>query len=134
LKIEKIKRGVKTMDEWKTIEPGVWKPENAGDNIIGILVNKEPKDEITGYSAKYYLDTKTGMFFLWGSAVLDDRMQYAKVGNKVRITFEGRTKNKRNQHVNLFKVEVAETPESEGVDQENNGRAPVEISQVEAVR
>ena len=102
------------MDEWKTIEPGVWKPEKAGDNIIGILVNREPKDDNTGYSAKYYLETKAGMSFLWGSAVLDDRMQYAKIGDKVRITFEGRTKNKRNQDVNLFKVEVSSQREKEG--------------------
>jgi hypothetical protein len=37
-------------------------------------------------------------------------MQYVKIGQKVRITFEGRTKNKKNQQVNLFKVEVAKTP------------------------
>jgi len=34
-------------------------------------------------------------------------MQYAKIGQKVRITFEGKTKNKRNQAVNLYKVEVS---------------------------
>jgi len=38
---------------------------------------------------------------------LDDSMQYVKIGQKIRITFEGKTKNKRNQDVNLFKVEVA---------------------------
>jgi len=56
------------MGEWKTIEPGVWKPEEKGDNIIGVLVNKEPKDEQTGLSARYYLDTPEGMFFVWGCA------------------------------------------------------------------
>jgi len=43
-------------------------------------------------------------------------MQYAKIGQKVRITFEGKTKNKRNQDVNLYTVEVSdsqlETPDS----------------------
>jgi len=29
------------------------------------------------------------MFLVWGSAVIDDRMQYVKIGQKVRITFEG---------------------------------------------
>ena len=47
------------------------------------------------------------MTFVWGSAVLDDRMSYVKVGDKVRITYEGETTNKRNQRLNLFKVEVA---------------------------
>ena len=95
------------MDEWKPIEPGVWKPAKEGDNIIGILVNKEPKDEERAMSAKYYLENEQGMFFAWGSTVLDDRMQYVKVGQKIRITFEGKTKNKRGQDVNLFKVDVS---------------------------
>jgi hypothetical protein len=31
------------MDQWKTIEPGVWRPKKTGDSIVGILVNKEPR-------------------------------------------------------------------------------------------
>jgi hypothetical protein len=95
------------MDNWKTIEPSIWKPEKEGDHIIGILISKAPKDENAGYSARYYIDNIEGMLLVWGSAVLDDRMQYVKLGDRIRITFEGKTKNKRNQSVNLFKVEIA---------------------------
>ena len=91
----------------------MWKPEKEGDNIIGILVNKEPKDEDAGISARYYLENQEGMFFVWGCAVLDDRMQYVKPGEKVRITYEGKTTNKRNQKVNLYRVDVAESQKSE---------------------
>lgn len=122
------------MDEWKTIEPGVWKPEQEGNQITGVLVNKEPKDEITGLSARYYLETRAGMFFVWGTAVLDDRMQYAKIGDKVRITFEGKTTNKRNQAVNLFKVEVADRPEPEDAKNITVQDEPVDIEQIEAVK
>ena len=107
------------MDEWKTINPGVWKPEKAGDQIVGVLVNKEPKDDIAGISAKYYIETDKGMFFIWGSTVLDDRMQYVKLNQKVRITFEGKTKNKRGQDMNLFRVEVSED-EGERMDLQTN--------------
>ena len=117
------------MDEWKTIEPGVWKPEKAGDNIIGVLVNKEPKDEGSGLSARYYLENTEGMFFVWGSTVLDDRMQYVKVGQKIRITYNGKTKNKRNQDVNLFKVEVAEEGNNSNNVNKNGDGNPVEIVQ-----
>lgn len=96
------------MDNWKPIEPNVWKPKESGESIIGVVVNKTPKDEGTGLSAKYQLENPQGMILVWGSAVLDDRMQYVPVGSKVRITFEGQTKNKRQQTVNLFRVEVAE--------------------------
>ena len=91
----------------------MWKPEKEGDNIIGILVNKEPKDEDAGISARYYLENQEGMFFVWGCAVLDDRMQYVKPGEKVRITYEGKTTNKRNQKVNLYRVDVAEGQHAE---------------------
>ena len=102
------------MDKWKTIEPNVWRPKDKGDHIIGALVNKQPKDEITGLSARYQIENQEGMFLIWGSAVLDDRMQYAKIGDKIRITFDGKTKNKRNQDVNLFRVEVSESSQGDG--------------------
>ena len=122
------------MDEWKTIDPGVWKPEKESEQITGVLVSKEPKDEITGLSARYYLETKAGMFFVWGTAVLDDRMKYVKIGHKVRITFEGKTTNKRGQTVNLFKVEVAEEPEPEDAKNIAAQDEPVDIGQIEAVK
>jgi hypothetical protein len=102
------------MDKWKTIEPNVWRPKEKGDYIIGALVNKQPKDKVTGLSARYQIENQEGMFLIWGSAVLDDRMQYAKIGDKIRITFDGKTKNKRNQDVNLFRVEVAESSRVDG--------------------
>jgi hypothetical protein len=101
------------MDNWKTIEPNTWKPINPGDCIVGVLLSKKPKDEVTGLSAKYQIENGDGVFLVWGSAVLDDRMQYVAVGSKIRITFDGKTKNKRNQDVNLFKIEVAETRQEE---------------------
>ena len=123
------------MDEWKTIEPGVWKPVRENEQITGILVSKEPKDEITGLSARYYLETKAGMFFVWGTAVLDDRMKYVKIGQKVRITFGGKTTNKRGQTVNLFKVEVAEGPEgAEDAKIIAVQDEPVGIGQIEEVK
>ena len=122
------------MDEWKTIEPGVWKPEKENEQITGVLVSKEPKDEITGLSARYYLETKAGMFFVWGTAVLDDRMKYVKIGQKVRITFGGKTTNKRGQTVNLFKVEVAEGPDPEDAKIIAVQDEPVGIGQIEELK
>ena len=122
------------MDKWKTIEPNVWRPKDKGDQIIGALVNKQPKDETTGLSARYQIENKEGMFLIWGSAVLDDRMQYAKIGDKIRITFDGKTKNKRNQDVNLFTVEVATGSRGEGkADIGVNGIGSCPIEKIEDV-
>ena len=76
------------------------------------------------------------MFFVWGSTVLDDRMQYVKTGKKIRITFEGKTKNKRNQDVNLFRVDVSanvegKEPAIEG--KKDNTKDRVEVEKVQAL-
>lgn len=96
------------MGEWKNIEPGMWKPEKEGDNIIGEVVSKEPKDDAAGVGAKYHVKNDEGTFLIWGSAVLDDRMKLVEAGQKVRITYKGKTKNKRNQDVNMYVVDVWE--------------------------
>ena len=106
------------MDKWKTIEPGVWKPESKGENIIGVLVNGEPKNEEANLSARYYLENEKGTWLVWSCAVIDDRMKYVKVGDKIRITYEGKTKSKRNHDVNLYQVEVAEKQEFGNSDDE----------------
>jgi hypothetical protein len=120
------------MEKWKTIEPNVWKPEQKGDCIMGILVNKEPKDETSGISARYYLENKEGTFFVWGCAVLDDRMQYAKIGKKIKITYEGGTTNKRNQRVNLYRVDVAIAGSGDATGKEDD--EPVSLEQIGEVR
>jgi hypothetical protein len=121
------------MEEWKSIEPGVWKPQKHGEQIMGVLVSKVPEDENTGFSARYYLDTPNGMFFLWSTAVLEDRMQYVKIGDKIRITFEGKTKNKRNQDVNLFKVEIARKPQAENLNDELESEKPAPVEQIDEI-
>ncbi len=95
------------MDEWKSVDSGVWRPLKEGDQIVGVLTDREPKDETARLSARYHLQNERGRFLVWGSAIIDDRMRYVNKGDKVRITYEGTTKNKRNQDVHLYRVEVA---------------------------
>ena len=102
--------------KWKTIEPNMWKPENEGDSIEGVLIGMEPKDDVKKISAKYNIENKDGMFMVWGSAILDDRMKYVKIGQLVRITFVEQTKNKKRQDPNIYKVEVGDTSEPDSED------------------
>ena len=113
---------------WKTIEPGVWKPAKEGDKIEGVLISKEPKNENANLSAKYSIENKEGMFLIWGCTILDDRMQYVKVGQEIRITYKGQTQNQRGQKVNLYEVAVAETEQGmeEGSDNSVIGAIPIE--------
>ena len=120
--------------KWKTIEPGVWKPQEEDDSIEGVLVNKVPRDEANNLSAKYYIENKEGMFLVWGSAILEDRMQYVKISEEVRITYHGEGKNKKGQKINLYKVDVAEsekTEETKSADSKDQ-MGPVDIEQIDS--
>jgi hypothetical protein len=92
--------------EFNPVEPGIWKYENEGDSIFGVLINAEPKDEANDMSAKYFIETETGMMMFWGSAVLDDRMKLVKIGKPVRITYLGTKKNAKGRDFKVFSVET----------------------------
>ncbi len=59
-------------------------------------------------SSLYTLETNPGNFTLvWGSAILDERMSLAKVGDKLKITYKGLGEAKTGQNApKIFKVEV----------------------------
>ena len=102
--------------EWKSVEPNVWKYENDGDNIQGVLIDSEPRDEANNLSARYYLSTKDGNTMIWGSAVLDDRMKMVNKGDLIRITYKGKTRNKAGRNLNLFEVDIGKPKEEPTVE------------------
>jgi hypothetical protein len=107
--------------EWDYIEQEVWKPTDDQNTIIGTLIGKEPKDENIG--ARYYIENKSGKFIVWGSAVLDNKMQFVDVGQAVKITYQGKSKGRQGQDLNNFAVAIGKavhpavgTPATEKVE------------------
>ena len=93
--------------KWKTIEPNVWQYETEGDNIEGVLIQK--RTEIgANKSNAYYLEKDGKQIMVWGSTVLDSRLDFINVGDYIRITYKGDQKNTRGQRVKIFKVEKLE--------------------------
>lgn len=91
---------------YKEINPNVWKYENEGDKVEGILVNKNEKVG-PNESMTYHIETEEKeQLMVWGTAILDDRMKFVNVGDKVKITFKGTNPNKKGQPTKIFKVEV----------------------------
>ena len=98
---------------WKKIEPQLWKPAKEGDVIEGVLVNKaRPKEGSIGISTRYYISNKEGAFYVWGTMLLDERLLFVDVGQRIKITYHGQEEYKENM-LNLFQVEVAENTEAD---------------------
>lgn len=91
---------------YKEINPELWDSYEVGDFIEGILVAKE-SEVGENKSWMYNLETAEGVKNVWGSAILDSRMKFVKVGNKVKITYKGLGEGKTGRSPpKIFKVEV----------------------------
>lgn len=93
----------KRIVEYEAIEPTVWKPEKEGDFIEGVLVEK--REAVGTFESKaYMLENKEGQFLVWGTTVLDDRMNFIKIEEQIKIEFKGTQKNTKGQEVKIYKV------------------------------
>ena len=87
--------------------PDVWKPEKEGDSIEGEYVRR--KENIGKNKANLYLISVDGVInSIWGSTVLDDKMDHVSPGDKIRITYEGEDEDKG---YHKYKVEKDESEE-----------------------
>ena len=92
---------------FKEVNPDVWTYEKDGDFVEGVLIRVET-DVGPNKSTLYSLEVSPGVFkSIWGSVVMDQRMNLVKVGDKVRITYKGLADKKMGKNpAKLFKVEV----------------------------
>ncbi len=96
--------------EFEEIKPNVWQPKEEGDVIEGVLITKR-KNVGPNDSNAYYLEKDKAQIMIWGSTVLDSRMDFVDVGQYVRITFKGTEPNTKGQPTKIFKVEKADVKE-----------------------
>ena len=108
------------MSDW--IETGTtgdtWKPEKEGDTIQGVY--KAKKENVGINESNIYViqvegvETTTGV---WGSTVLDSRMEEVPIGSIVKIEFTGHEKGKGPKPYKTFRVWFKEAPLKEVVDE-----------------
>lgn len=91
---------------YREIDPQIWTYENDGDFIEGVVVSIK-KDVGENDSMLYNLETSEGVKNVWGSAILDSRMAFVKIGDKIKITYKGLGEKKAGKNPpKIFKVEV----------------------------
>lgn len=89
---------------FKEVNPDIFKFENKGDSLEGVLVKKAPGKYPD--SQNYTLKTEDGLKVIFGSTILDDRMALIEIADTIRITYEGtKDSDKGKNPTKLFKVE-----------------------------
>ena len=95
------------MNEVGSELPSVWTPKKEGDSIQGIYIRK--KENVGKNKANIYiLNVDETMMSVWGSTVLDDKMDHVSVMDEIRITFLGDDEDKG---YHKYKVEREEDEE-----------------------
>lgn len=97
--------------------PEVWKPEKKGDLIEGTLLKKKENcgpNKSALYILEIEFEDKTEKKGVWGSTVLDDKMDEISPGDKIKITYLGKEKT-----YHKYKVEK-DFPDEEGSDENSN--------------
>ena len=90
--------------EWISTDPKPWKPEAEGDTIQGRLVRKREKGGKFDSEA-YTIESEDGLYVVFGTAVLEDRMKLVQPGDLVRITYKGTKESDKGNDTKLFAVD-----------------------------
>ena len=88
---------------WEKFKPELFKFGKKGDELQGILVRIE--ENVGQYKSQiYHFENNGKQFNFFGSKVLDDKMKYFKVGDLLKVVFEGVKKSENNTEYNDFEV------------------------------
>jgi len=98
---------------YEEVNPTNWEYKKEGESIEGFFVRSQ-KDVGVNKSFLYSLETSQGIKNVWGSVILDEKMALVKLGDKIRITYKGLSKetSKGKKPAKLFKVEIDKQEET----------------------
>ena len=101
--------------EYEDVEIEFWKFEKEGDFVAGVYLSKQ-SDVGANKSLVYNLEQPTGKIIsVWGSTVLDTKMNLIKFGDDIKIIYLGKKKGesigKRKYHD--FKIQKAKSEDNE---------------------
>ena len=74
---------------FEKVEINTWKPENANDEIVGIFVKAE-SDVGTNNSMLYHMEVDKKPMAVWGSVILDQKMNAVKPSDMIKIIYLGK--------------------------------------------
>lgn len=93
-------------EEWTKVETDIWNPE-VGEEISGIYLGVETEvgeNKSNLYNIEVVEDDKTKQLGIWGCRVLEGKMLAVKVGQQVKIKFNGMVKPEKGREYKSFEV------------------------------
>lgn len=96
---------------WNLVEPNIWKPINEDDAVIGILLKSDKNDKYD--NNVYHIEHSGKNYIVFGTTVLDRKMEHIEVGDIIKIVYKGIEKNKKNQDTKMFDVYKGSTEDLE---------------------
>ena len=93
---------------YKDVEQEFWSYEQASDAVMGIYLNSQ--DEVGENKSKVYnLEQPNGKIIsIWGSTVLNHKMNLVKIGDDIKIVYLGKVKPEQGREYKDFNVQKAE--------------------------
>ena len=109
---------METESKWVSMEPEIWKYENKGDELEGVLVAKIPEGGKYG-NESYVVENRAGRFTVFATTVLKRLMKTVSIGDEIRIVFTGTKETDKDEDLKLFSIfrkreAVGEQSEGEG--------------------
>ena len=91
---------------FKKVEPNVFKFEKEGDLIEGTLIKVDDSTKYEKNKVYHIEDKEKKIWVVFGTTIMIDRLSYAKIGDRVRIVYDGIDQNKKGQDTKLFSVYI----------------------------
>lgn len=82
---------------FEKIELDTWKPQEVNDELVGIFV-KADKNVGANNSMLYNMEVEGKPLSVWGSAVLDPKMNAVKPGDLIKIVYLGKGEAKAGKN------------------------------------
>lgn len=86
-------------------EGEIWKPENEGDILKGVYIQKEDEKGPKKNSRLYTIETKPGcLSLIWGAKLLDELMDKISIGTPIAIVYKGKEHPKGGNAYHKYEV------------------------------
>lgn len=115
---------------FEKVEVDTWKPQETNESVEGIFIKAE-QNVGTNNSALYSMEVKDKPVAVWGSAVLDPKMNAVRPGDLIKIVYLGKGEAKGGHNApKLYDVYIDYDNRDKIIAEAEPTPAPAPVTQV----